>query len=435
MDKVNRIILILILVLLAVFFAELSNVFLWNKIIYEYNILFGYAMRMVGYNMDNNINKEDIKILEKKYHIKDVWIIGSKGDIIREGKDKTVKDSLLMVDEMKEGIININGQKGYVYVGSKGYIIIFPKPDFYIYMDYIKNSQMMRTFIFIIGFTMVIILFIALIIPLKRMEKGMKSSALIIPTNDSIESVVSFYEKTLNELKSKENELEDRYRKEKQKVKEMEKRIIEEENLSAIGRFSSGITHELRNFLAAIKSNIYLLKQDPTDKDTIEEIEREIESMHIKVEEFLYFIKADKLKKESVSIIGIIKEIIEKYSIKTDWYYKEDVNICADRALFETCIDNIVSNSVSMGSEKIDIIIESTPVSFICKIRDYGVVISKEDAQKAFIPFFSGRGSSGLGLSIVYKICSLHNWGVEISPWERGTELTITGGIGGDSGC
>ncbi len=424
MDRVNRIILILIMVLFTVLFAEISNLFLWDRLVDEYKSILEYTMRITALNIDRTYFRNGK--LPSDFLYKDLWIFDKSGNQLLYGNSDIPDSFFVECMKSREGLVKYNKEYIYMFVSSSGYIFVSPPKKFYVYLDYLQSNQILRTLIFIVGFTMIIILFLAIILPFKRMEKKTE----YVYRNPSIESVVSFYEKTLEELRQKEEELKSVY---EGKMKEMEKRIIEEENLAAIGRFSAGITHELRNFLSSLKGSIYVLKQSP-DREMIEDMEKEIEEMHKKVEEFLFFIKPTILKKEKQDPAIVIRDVANKLGINIEIVRKESFLIDMDPVMFATLCENIMRNSMDYGSNKMTIIMDAGPSSFFMFFRDYGKKITEKEAEKAFIPFYSGKGSSGLGLSIVYRICTSHGWEVKIRPWDKGTEVIIEGGISGNSG-
>ena len=113
----------------------------------------------------------------------------------------------------------------------------------------------------------------------------------------------------------------------------------------------------------------------------------------------------------------------------------EDVNILADKELFEVLLTNIIDNSIKASTENsvIDINGYYKNNNYILKLTDYGIGIPKEDLDKIIEPFYMvdksrsrAKGSVGLGLSLCQKIIELHDFQLKIeSNPGKGTTVSV----------
>ena len=113
----------------------------------------------------------------------------------------------------------------------------------------------------------------------------------------------------------------------------------------------------------------------------------------------------------------------------------EDVNILADKELFEVLLTNIIDNSIKASTENsvIDINGYYKNNNYILKLTDYGIGIPKEDLDKIIEPFYMvdkartrKNNGIGLGLSICNEICNLHDISLSIeSKLNIGTSIIL----------
>lgn len=127
------------------------------------------------------------------------------------------------------------------------------------------------------------------------------------------------------------------------------------------------------------------------------------------------------IKEKGIELI-IDPEIEEKY-------------ISCDPNEIERCIVNIIGNAIKFTPEggKIEVFIEDNDSSVSISIKDSGIGISEEDQKFIFNRFEQGENgnctkvsSSGIGLTLVKYIVTLHNGNIELeSKLEEGTKVTI----------
>ncbi len=148
-------------------------------------------------------------------------------------------------------------------------------------------------------------------------------------------------------------------------------------------------------------------------------------------------------KKESgIQVNNFIKETIEQLSSifklhnkKIDFTTELANNFTADIDIFLTkrVINNLILNalSYSANSDKIDIFLKHTDNGFSISIKDYGIGIEKEDIDKIFNKFYSGKSnlkqaSTGLGLYLSNKIIKALGGTIEVkSEKNKGSTFKI----------
>jgi signal transduction histidine kinase len=149
------------------------------------------------------------------------------------------------------------------------------------------------------------------------------------------------------------------------------------------------------------------------------------------------------LKTEKLCLNAVILDSISLYSsiiqskkihISTEFFKKYFVD--NDPYLLSIIINNLVSNALKYSNEnaKLNIVITDENGKMECQIIDSGIGIPSEDLQKIFNQFYrskaieySGIRGSGLGLSIVKRLCALLHIDVKITSKENiGTSVFLS---------
>ncbi len=218
--------------------------------------------------------------------------------------------------------------------------------------------------------------------------------------------------------------------------------------------FIASLTHDLKVPIIAQDNTFDLLLAEKFG--TLTDIQKEaivklkISNMDLKylIEALLETYKAEHKgvlpKKESgIQVNNFIKETIEQLSSifklhnkKIDFTTELANNFTADIDIFLTkrVINNLILNalSYSANSDKIDIFLKHTDKGFSISIKDYGIGIEKEDIDKIFNKFYSGKSnlkqaSTGLGLYLSNKIIKALGGTIEVkSEKNKGSVFTIT---------
>ncbi len=240
----------------------------------------------------------------------------------------------------------------------------------------------------------------------------------------------------VGELSSTFNNLScelDAYRK---KMEESYKQMLRAEKLTALGRLSAGLAHEIRNPLTSIKVLFQAFKDNPAlTKEDMKVVLSATEQMDDLLTRFLRFARSDEFNLSDVYINSVIKQVINlaQFQIKN-----QSINVVlnlsklppikADRAMIQQALLNLVLNAIEAMHDGGTLTISSKMGngSAVVSIGDTGSGIPEEIKDKIFDPFFTTKGDgTGLGLSIVYNIVSLHNGEISFESNGKGTTFTL----------
>ncbi|MFP4465651.1 MAG: ATP-binding protein [Candidatus Goldiibacteriota bacterium] len=222
---------------------------------------------------------------------------------------------------------------------------------------------------------------------------------------------------------------------------ELKDYIRDREKMAAVGEFSAGIAHEIRNSLNVITGYAELLKEKSGDDNAVKyagNILVSARKMDMFVNNFLTYTKEFTPEFSSVNIgklmdalLADIKPEIKKIlKCEADGGINEKT-IRADDYLLKKALYNIIINgyeALDKKEKKLDVKIKGENSRIFITVRDNGRGIPDSTKEKIFQPFYTEKKEGyGLGLGIAYKIIKeIHGGAIEIkSSKDSGTEFLI----------
>jgi len=208
--------------------------------------------------------------------------------------------------------------------------------------------------------------------------------------------------------------------------KELSKKLVEVERLSAIGELSARIAHDIRNPLSVIKNslgNIKLIKNDTVKLDkTIERCDRAVERIAHQIDGVMGFLKESPLEINQLSLLEIIESSImgiqvnEKVKIILP---TNDVFILGDKIKLESLFYNLIINAVQKFKSNGIITIKSFEESknkIVITVSDDGDPIPEQFIKNIFEPLYTTKQhGTGLGLASCKKIIEQHDGTISAS--------------------
>lgn len=210
---------------------------------------------------------------------------------------------------------------------------------------------------------------------------------------------------------------------------EREARAEQASRLAYIGTLASGLAHEIRSPLNAMRLNLDLLKEDLGDvKDDKREefakrlsmIAREVDGLQDLLTEFLTFARPPKLELLPTDLNQLLSDMIQFLSpsceqrhiqIKTD-FQKELYPIMLDNYQFgRGVIINLITNAMEQIGEQGTITLRTreTNDSVEIHVEDNGGGVAPDSETRVFEIFFSTKEhGTGLGLAIARRIVQEH---------------------------
>lgn len=227
----------------------------------------------------------------------------------------------------------------------------------------------------------------------------------------------------------------------------MQKELLVNERLAAIGQLTATVSHEIRNPLGAIRSASDALKRLlPADNKQATRALALLDRSQLRcnriIEELLDYTRVRALELTKAVPGQWLDELLDDCSIPSNVQvhkeYSDDIQIEFDQNRIEQAVRNIIDNAchaIQSGVEPDEAEISghltiSTRVrepQFELSFVDTGCGITSADKENIFEPLFTTKSFGvGLGLPIVKQIMEQHNGDVMIdSEQDVGTTVTL----------
>lgn len=216
------------------------------------------------------------------------------------------------------------------------------------------------------------------------------------------------------------------------RVVELSERLHAMDKLSAMGDMASGIAHELRNPMMAVKGFAELLAPRlPEGSDErrwaglIVEGSAEAETI---LASMMSLASPEKLALDSVDPHELARAALRlaRLGAERDGECRVELTssvdcpaFAGDRIKLRQALRNLLANAIQAQPEggRVHLAIAREGDELVARVQDAGPGISQKLARRVFEPFFTTRAEgTGLGLALVQRIAVLHGGRVEISP-------------------
>lgn len=211
--------------------------------------------------------------------------------------------------------------------------------------------------------------------------------------------------------------------------------------LTAIGRLTGGVAHEIKNPLNAIALHLEILKAKLAGVNTVspelDVIEREIGRLDRVVKTFLDFTRPVELKLSSVNFTELVREVTvlvtpeaKKAGVQIDFQADGGPTMVeADQDLLKQAVLNVVMNGIEAMPKggRLELRLRRGSEDHELLVTDQGPGIPEELRDKIFNLYFTTKpGGTGIGLAMTFRVIHLHNGTIDFtSEVGRGTTFRI----------
>ncbi|MGY6587053.1 MAG: sensor histidine kinase [Wenzhouxiangella sp.] len=200
--------------------------------------------------------------------------------------------------------------------------------------------------------------------------------------------------------------------------------------------FNADVSHELRTPLAVISGATELMLAQPNlsdrNRDRLLRIARAARQSTDTTTALLHLVRDERpghgdLPAQSVQRLA--EQVIEQYqpligerSLELQLDCQSDISVIAPEAVISVTLGNLIGNAIRYTNEgEVCVRIQTGRV----EILDTGPGIAEEELPQVFDRHFRGRQTSGtkgsgLGLSIVKRLCDLYGWRIEFANRPQG---------------
>lgn len=223
-------------------------------------------------------------------------------------------------------------------------------------------------------------------------------------------------------------------------LRETVEQLLQAERLSSLAEIASGVVHEVRNPLGAIKGAVEILEdeiaEDSPRREFAQIAKAEVERIDKLVQEFFHFARAKEPNLEPTNInelIHSVKLLIENQAENQNVEISEDLTdglppFSVDAEQIKQVLLNLAINSLQAMPDGGILVFRTfeEDKKLQIEIEDTGGGIDEGIKAKIFDPFFSTKDKGlGLGLSVVYKIVNQHNGQIKIFDTDKGTRFNL----------
>jgi len=227
-------------------------------------------------------------------------------------------------------------------------------------------------------------------------------------------------------------------------VRAVQSLVTYSQKLAALGRLTSGVAHEVKNPLNAMRIHLELLKArlggtNPAARENLDVIAHEIQRLDRVVQGFLKFVRPEELNLAPVDVGALLSEVARLMTPEAERagtriavdVAPELPPVAGDAGLLQQACTNLVTNAIQSmpdgGAVTLDAY-RGTDGAIAVRVRDEGVGIPSDDLERIFRLYYTTKPQgSGIGLSMVYRIVQMHDGRIDVdSEVGRGTVMTMT---------
>ena len=217
--------------------------------------------------------------------------------------------------------------------------------------------------------------------------------------------------------------------------------LLQAERLSSLAEIASGVVHEVRNPLGAIKGAVEILEDEIPADSPRREFARiakvEVERIDKLVSEFLRFARPPKLSKVPSSVNELVESVITLVDQRAaEGSVSIRKELASELSPIEIDPEQIVQVLLNLAINALDATPNGGTIVFrtyesgdtvTVEIEDTGVGIAADDKERIFDPFFTTKDKgTGLGLSVAHRIVTQHDGKLTAENTERGARFKVT---------
>ncbi len=224
-----------------------------------------------------------------------------------------------------------------------------------------------------------------------------------------------------------------------------EKVVMQTEKQASIDELSSTLAHEIRNPIAAAKSLVQQIGEDPTSVETPEYARvavEELDRVERRISHLLRYAREEDYTFAPVNLATVVDAALTEMRAKLDTAkvavarnYITGPTVLADadklRQVFANVLDNAIDALAAVAEgRRIDLFVENGNGNrqATVRIRDNGCGIPADKIDRVFNPFFTTKGhGTGLGMAIAKKTVEAHEGTIDlVSNAGHGAEFVVT---------
>ncbi len=223
----------------------------------------------------------------------------------------------------------------------------------------------------------------------------------------------------------------------------IEEQLRQAQKMEAVGRLAGGVAHDFNNLLQAMLGLTELIQKNVTSSDAttkLEELESHIQSAAKLTRQLLLFSRPESTRQEMLDLNRVVRDtvllLVRLLRENIELEFEPDARplaLEADRGQVEQIVMNLALNASDAMLDGGRLVIRTgrgDNNTVWLEVEDNGAGIPESAREHLFEPFFTTKERSrgtGLGLSVVHGIVTLHRGTIDIDSTEgEGTVFRIS---------
>lgn len=265
----------------------------------------------------------------------------------------------------------------------------------------------------------------SLLASMRQVEGGDSAHRAALAGPHEVSSLAGGLNNMLDAIDEMQHEL-DRQRREHL---DMTERLRVQENLAALGRFSSGVAHELGAPLSVIDGDARrLLAVDGLDTDArrrLGRMRRQVQRTRQLIQQLMEFVRSDRRDPVQVPVRRLLRQVASSTAPQTEARGVALTLADVDGELLvpgfeirlEHALLNLVRNAIQAARGKVLLSAREQDGALRITVEDDGPGVPEDQHARIFEPFQSSREDgegTGLGLAIVRAVADEHRARIEV---------------------
>lgn len=226
--------------------------------------------------------------------------------------------------------------------------------------------------------------------------------------------------------------------------RDFEKKMERMERFAMMGEMASGVAHEIRNPMAAMKMQLDLMRTysggDPRFAELLDNMDEELMNLEVRVNSFIEFARYEPGGMFEIDPDELVARVIKDITPMTEargvavkvvsdaGSFGGENSFKGDPELLKQALMHLSVNAIQAmdggGSLTLAVIVSVGRIIFT--VDDTGGGVPKSIANRLFEPFVSGRpDGTGLGLATARKIVEDHNGTLSFVSSEKGSSFRM----------
>ncbi len=205
--------------------------------------------------------------------------------------------------------------------------------------------------------------------------------------------------------------------------------MVRADRLSALGRLSAGLAHEIRNPLASIEGAVTVLQRESSSEERrlefLDIIQKESWRLNRLLNRFLNFARPREPELQAVSVGELLDSVISlarhvdgsgRLELKKEIDPTLSTVECDPEQMKQVLL-NLVMNAVQAMPCGGTVVLAARrgEAGIVIDVEDHGTGIRQDNVERVFDPFFTTKDAgTGLGLSVAHQIVTQHGGSLTI---------------------